>query len=93
MAQAQMRMPRHGYRPDGSKPYGPHGPMAPPPHMKVNIFFQNNFKLRRGPLSLSPIFMQISNKINLFYLKTLIFKNKRILFIPSYWLYCFIFII
>lgn len=39
MTQAQMRMPRHGYRPDGSKPYGPHGPMAPPPHMKVNYIF------------------------------------------------------
>jgi len=38
MAQAQMRMPRHGYRPDGSKPYGPHGPMAPPTHLKVNNF-------------------------------------------------------
>jgi len=39
MTQAQMRMPRHGFRPDGSKPYGPHGPMAPPPHMKVNSIF------------------------------------------------------
>lgn len=36
MAQTQMRMPRHSFRPDGNKPYGPHGPMAPPPHMKVN---------------------------------------------------------
>jgi len=43
MTQAQMRMPRHGYRPDGSKPYGPHGPMAPPPHMKVNNFFSKLF--------------------------------------------------
>lgn len=45
MAQAQMRMPRHGFRPDGSKPYGPHGPMAPPPHMKVNLLFFLKHKL------------------------------------------------
>lgn len=44
MGQAQMRMPRHGFRPDGSKPYGPHGPMAPPSHMKVKLIFFFSFK-------------------------------------------------
>lgn len=42
MPQTQMRMPRHGYRPDGSKPYGPHGPMAPPSHMKVTLALMLN---------------------------------------------------
>ncbi|XP_015367259.1 PREDICTED: trithorax group protein osa-like isoform X5 [Diuraphis noxia] len=51
MTQAQMRMPRHGYRPDGSKPYGPHGPMAPPPHLKPGMpgqpIFQGSNLMKR----------------------------------------------
>lgn len=65
MAQTPIRMPRHSYRPDGSKPYGPHGPMAPPPHMKVKIN-QIDYKLYIYiiyTMQHQNIFMQISYKL------------------------------